>query len=210
MFLRPHFAVEDLERAHDVIEQAHLGMIVSAGPALRIAHMPAVLRRQEGERGTLYSHVPRLDPIAAEIRAGRETVIVFTGPAAYVSPRWVGGEGLPTYNHVAVHAAGTPAAIDDPDRVVALLGELVDTNESGHDDPWTLDEADPGLVRARLAGLQMFSLPIAAIEAKFKLSQNRTGAERDQIVAGLRAFGSTESAQVADLMAELGASGLGD
>lgn len=202
MYVNPHFRPDDPAALHEVVERHPFGLLLAARDGdLQAAHIPFVLHRDEGPRGTLEAHVAARDPIAGALDGRVEVMAVFSGPLAYVSPRWYEDPGLPTYNFVAVHAHGRPRPMAGEAEALAHLRELVDVHEAAFDPPWSLDQASDDYVRALLPGIAPFRLPIARLEGKLKLSQNRSAADRAGVVAGLRARGGDGGRAVAELMA---------
>ena len=117
MYIPRHFAFPDgaESRLHDLIEAHNFGLLVAGGDdgAPEAAHLPFVLDRARGPLGTLIAHVARANPIWRRLAPGREVLIVFQGPHAYVSPDWYAASGLvPTWNYVAVHGYGVPRLLD--------------------------------------------------------------------------------------------------
>jgi transcriptional regulator len=83
---------------------------------------------------------------------------------------------VPTWNYIAVHAYGTLALVDDKET---LLVDLISAHEPAFLEHWRgLPE---GFRRTMLAGIVGFRIPIARIEGKFKLSQNRASQERKNV-----------------------------
>lgn len=114
------------------------------------------------------------------------------GPDAYVSPGWYAtkpetGKVVPTWNYVAVEAAGPVEFFEDPDRLLAVVSRLTDIHEAGRASPWAVSDAPPEFVRSQLRGIVGLRMPIARLEGKCKMSQNRTAADRTGVAAGLRA-----------------------
>src|ERR1700690_1372430 len=112
MYVNPHFAETDLPVLHDTIEAVRFGLLVLCADGPRAAHIPFVLHRDEGRYGTLLAHVARNDPLARHLGSAGEALAIFSGPRAYVSPRWYPSGGLPTYNFLAVHAHGRPRLLE--------------------------------------------------------------------------------------------------
>ena len=210
MYVSKHFAERDLNVLHDSIEESRFGVLVLCGDGPLAAHIPFVLERDAGPRGTLRAHVARADPLARQLGAGAEALAIFGGPKAYVSPRWLAHGGLPTYNYVAVHAHGTPAVLAEPSAVWRHLGELAEVHErerartsTRHPSaaPWSIEDAEPGLVERLLEHIVAFELPIASIQGKRKLSQNRSAENRAAVISGLRDGGGEDQVAIAELMA---------
>ena len=200
MYVNPHYAERELAVLHEVIEAARFGLIVACADGPLGAHIPFVLRREEGRNGTLEAHVARNDPLARHLGDGKEALAIFSGPKAYVSPRWYSGDGLPTYNFLAVHIYGRPRLLEDREEVLAYLAELVDVHERRLPSPWSLTSASEDHVDELLPHIVAFRLEIEAIQGKRKLSQNKTAEDRDGVIHGLRERGGEDEQAIADAM----------
>jgi len=142
----------------------------------------------------------RSDPLARHLAAGPEVLAIFSGPSAYVSPRWYPDGGLPTYNFLAVHASGRPRPLEDRDAVLAHLAELVAVHEIGS--PWSLASAPEGRVEELLPNILAFTLEISSIQGKRKLSQNRSAEERVGVIRGLSARGGEDDRAIVEAMTD--------
>jgi transcriptional regulator len=171
-----------------------------AGTELRATHLP-LLVKDEGEHGTLLGHFARANPHWKEL-AGRETMVVFPGPHSYVSPaHYTEPLSVPTWNYIAIHAYGTLSLIEDEDGRNHLVEQLIEANEPAYLARW---RAMPdGFRRTMLASIMGFRVPIARIEGKFKISQNRAPEERRNVQAA-QAAGSSDERELARWMARLG------
>jgi transcriptional regulator len=174
--------------------------VAEGATGLRATHLP-LLVKDEGEHGTLLGHFARANPHWREL-AGRETLVVFRGPHSYVSPaHYTEPLSVPTWNYIAIHAYGTLSLIEDEDGRNHLVEELIEANEPAYLARW---RAMPdGFRRTMLAGIMGFRVPIARIEGKFKLSQNRAPEERRNVEAA-QAAGSTDEKELARWMARFG------
>jgi len=117
---------------------------------------------------------------------------LFTGPHAYVSPSWYAakrehGRVVPTWNYVAVHAYGPAEFFDDADGLLEVVTRLTDLHERPRAEPWAVTDAPEAFIRAQLKGIVGLRLPIARLEGKRKMSQNRSAADRAGVAAGLAA-----------------------
>lgn len=168
-----------------------------AGPAA--THLPLVVK-DEGAHGLLLGHFAKANPHWQQL-AGRETLVVFPGPHSYVSPAlYVEPLSVPTWNYIAIHAYGTLELVEDEAGKNALVEELAKVHEPAYLDAW---RAMPdGFRRTMLAGIAGFRLPIARIEGKFKLSQNRAAEERSRVYAA-HAAGSDDQRELARWMQRL-------
>ena len=174
-----------------------------SGPesAARLAatHLPLVVK-DEGAHGLLEGHFARANPHWKAL-AGRETLVVFPGPHSYVSPSlYVEPLSVPTWNYIAVHANGTLELIEEENAKGALLAGLIQAHEPAFADRWRAMPS--GFRRTMLAGIVGFRIPIARIEGKFKISQNRGESERQNVHAA-HAAGTPDQQALAAWMARL-------
>jgi transcriptional regulator len=200
MYVPRHFAMDDRAAMVALMREHPFAVLATADESgVPIAtHIPVSVNDQ-GTR--LSAHVARANPHAGLIEAGKPSLVVFSGPHAYVSPRWYASSPqVPTWNYLAVHAYGTPKPITDEARVRDLLAELSATHDGDYPDAWSFGALPEKYVTSMIRGILAFEVPIDRLEGKAKLSQNKSAADIAGAVAGLRAEGSPEAVVVADLM----------
>ena len=157
-------------------------------------HLPLVVK-DEGEHGLLEGHFARANPHWRTF-AGQEALVVFSGPHSYVSPTLYSEPlSVPTWNYIAVHAYGTLSLVEDEAGKDALLAALIETHEPAYAEKLRL--MPEGFRRSMLAGIVGFRIPIAQIEGKFKISQNRPEADRHNVFAAYAAGDSDQKALAA-------------
>jgi transcriptional regulator len=206
MYLPPHFKEERVPVLHEAIRTAALGTLVTMGAdGLEASHVPMLLDPEPAPYGTLIGHVSRANGQWRRPDAGMAALAIFLGPEAYVSPAWYAtkrqtGKVVPTWNYVAVHAYGALRFFEDAERLLALVTRLTETHEAGRPAPWAVTDAPPEFIRAQLKGIVGFELPIARLEGKWKLSQNRPAEDRAGAIEGLQREGGDGGAAVAEAM----------
>jgi transcriptional regulator len=162
-------------------------------------HLPLVVR-DEGSHGVLEGHFAKANPHWQAL-ANRETLVVFPGPHSYVSPSLYAEQlSVPTWNYISIHARGPLQLVDDDASKQALLSGIIEASEPAYMDQWR--SMPEGYQRTMLAGIVGFRIPIAHIEGKFKISQNRPEADRRAVQAA-HAAGSDEQRALADWMKRL-------
>jgi len=167
-------------------------------------HLPLVVK-DEGEHGVLEGHFAKANPHWQTL-AGREALAVFLGPHSYVSPAlYTKPLSVPTWNYIAIHAYGTLSLVEDDAGKEALLAGLIAAHEPAYLERWRGFPGDHR--RSMLAGIVGFRIPIARIEGKFKLSQNRAPEERRNVHAAHSA-GSPDERALARWMEQLAGSDL--
>ena len=194
MFIPASFRVDDRDTLLAFIERYGFATLMSTDPngVPFATHVPLLIDRTSD---LLLGHIARANP-QWEMFAGRESLAVFHGPHAYVSPTWYTvAPAVPTWNYAAVHVYGTPRVID-AERTADVVDRLVSKYEKPRPTPWAGDI--PADYRRRLlAGVVGFEMPLTRIEGKFKLGQNRSAEDRAGTIAGLRADGG-EAAELAE------------
>jgi transcriptional regulator len=192
MYIPPAFREDDLPGLHTVMREARLANLVTAtGEGLLATPLPLFLAPDEGPYGTLYGHLARANPQWKLPPAG-DAMALFMGPDAYVSPSWYPskqehGKVVPTWNYVAVHAYGPAEFFEDSGRLLEVVTRLTDLHEGPRAEPWAVTDAPEAFIRAQLRGIVGLRLPIARIEGKRKMSQNRSVEDRAGVAAGLAA-----------------------
>lgn len=193
MYIPPSFHEQDLPALRAVLRAHPFGMLVSSLDGLPFAtHLPMLLETR-GDTDVVVGHVAKANAHVQAFDGETESMAVFTGPHAYVSPRWMTAPAVPTWNYVAVHAYGSPSRIDDPDRVRAGLAALSDVYEQGQ---WSIDDLPADYTARMVNALVMFEMPVDLWRGKVKMSQNKQPADRTRIAAELRAAGAPDVADV--------------
>lgn len=208
MYVPPHFRQDDVARLHEAIRQAPFATLVTlGGDGLIASHIPMYVEPEPGPYGTLVGHVARANPQWRDASAEVQALAIFTGPHGYVTPSWYPtkaetGKVVPTWNYVAVHAYGPVRFVEDPVRLLAIVTRLTQIHEAGRAHPWAVSDAPADYVQGMLRGIVGVELPIARLEGKWKLSQNRSAADRAGVAEGLARDGTPAQAALAAAMAE--------
>ncbi|MGH7041166.1 MAG: FMN-binding negative transcriptional regulator [Acetobacteraceae bacterium] len=206
MYVPAAFREDRIETLHEAIRTAGLATLVTMTPdGLIASHIPVLLDPDPAPYGTLLGHLARPNPQARGAVPGVPALMIFQGPDAYISPNWYAtkrrtGAVVPTWNYVAVHAYGEVAFFDDPERLLAIVTRLTDREESRHADPtgtpavtpWAVSDAPAPYIAGMLKGIVGFVLPIARLEGKWKMSQNRPPEDRPGVIAALTETGRPE------------------
>ncbi|WP_062076743.1 FMN-binding negative transcriptional regulator [Demequina globuliformis] len=139
---------------------------------------------------TVEAHLAVQNPHAEALEDGQAALLIVTGPQAYVTPRWYEakarhGRVVPTWNYSSVQIRGTVTVHRDPTWLHRSVTRLTDVHEAGSAQAWRVDDAPEPFVRGQLRAIIGIEVAVAAVHAKDKLSQNRSDADRDAIIAGL-------------------------
>lgn len=207
MYLPDNFKETDVGVLHDTIRRIKFGTLVTFGPGGLVAsHVPMLIDPEPAPFGTLSGHVARANPHWREASSDTPALAIFLGPNTYVSPSAYAtkrktGKVVPTWNYVAVHAYGPLQFYDDADRLLQLVTRLTDTHETGRPNRWHVTDVPADYTRGMLKAIVGFELPIARLEGKWKMSQNRPAEDVPGIVDALSRESDT-AADVARVVAE--------
>jgi transcriptional regulator len=192
MYLPRHFEETRLDVLHALLRAHPLGTLVTLQEdGLQADHIPFEIAPPEpGARfGVLRGHVARANPLW---RVDGDALVVFQGAQAYITPSWyeekaASGKVVPTYDYAVAHAYGRVRAIDDPAWLLPLLERLTDAHEAPRPQPWRVAEAPADYLDKMLAAIVGIEIVLTRLTGKWKVSQNRSDADRAAIAAGLQA-----------------------
>jgi len=205
MLYIPKFTEEkQRSKLHALINEKPLGTWTTVVKGeITINHIPFLLHQHRGELGTLVGHVARSNSIWQDIGVDVESVVVFQGDQAYISPSWYPskhphGKAVPTWNYVVVHAHGMPKVIDDPDYLLQHVNELTSRHESRQAVPWSVADAPEQYIEKLLGAIVGIEIPIAKLVGKWKLGQNRPVSDQMGMIDGLMSRDDACSQALAD------------
>ncbi|WP_433831350.1 FMN-binding negative transcriptional regulator [Actinoplanes sp. CA-015351] len=198
MYVPTHFAGSGVP----VVENGGLADLVTCtAEGLLATPVPFVY---EAETHALHAHLARNNDQWRQPVIG-EAMAIVRGPDAYVSPSFYAskaehGRVVPTWNYVVAHVYGELVVHDDPVWVAAQVRRLTGKHEAGREEPWAVEDAPARFVEGQLKAIVGVSLRISRIEAKWKLSQNRSEADVNGVIEGLSAESSGGAQDVAAAM----------
>ena len=198
MYIPDAFREDRPDLLQDAMRRIGFATLVTTG--LEANHLPMLLQAKD-QTSVLRGHVARANPVW---KAGDGAALaIFLGPHAYVSPGWYPskaetGKAVPTWNYITVHARGAIRWIQDADWLRAHGATLSDTHEEGRAQPWAVTDAPASYIDSLVRAIVGFEITIETLEGKWKLSQNRSDADRDGVRAGLVQGGHAEMARLMD------------
>jgi transcriptional regulator len=202
MYVPKHFCEEDLVVLQTLMRDYSFATLVSVqADGLPVAtHLPFIFEPDPAPYGTLKAHIALGNPQWQTFQEERDALVIFQGPHTYISPSWYEIElSVPTWNYATVHAYGRPSIITDQEEIYKHLKELIETHESQFAKPW-LFQPPKDYLESRLKGIVVFSLPITRLEGKFKMSQNRSIRDRENVIKELRSANNSTACEVAALI----------
>lgn len=200
MYIPEHFKETNPKRIQAIIVASPFGMLVTAPDGVPfVSHLPFMFDCTASSKGKLMCHMARGNPQWQHLSSCGEVLVVFQGPHAYVSPSWYSSPGVPTWNYAAVHLRGKPRLIESASEIDVLVERLTQIYESQMPCPWEPDLA--GERRTKLLGTIVgLEIEITDIQAKFKLSQNRSPQDQQSVAEKLSQSGDQTEIALAKLM----------
>jgi transcriptional regulator len=187
IYIPSHFKGDDATGRELIAAYPFATLVTAAGGDVQVTHLPLLL---DDSGAALIGHVARPNPHWQVFENG-DTVAIFHGPHAFVSRGWYENpaDNVPTWNYAAVHVSGRPVIAD-----AAQTRAAVERLAARFEPPSLPPIAEEKLGRL-LQGIVAFRMPVARLEIKFKMSQNKPAADRAGVIRGLRTAG--EQATVA-------------
>ena len=207
MYTPEHFAEDDIESLLRLIRSAPFATLISGDgeAAPQVTHLPLVVDRV-GSDWRLIGHMARANPHWRAFGADAVSTAIFHGPHAYVSPTWYDdpNRSVPTWNYAVVHVGGRPRVVEE-ERAREILRISASLFQEGVGEAWGMDDAGE-FVAGRLQTIVAFELVPEQVQGKFKLSQNRSDADRARVIDRLARLDDVGSRATAALMRERGLS----
>ena len=208
MYVPRHFAVEDLEEIRGLVRDVHVGQLVTVGAdgAPDASLLPVLWEGDE-----VVVHLARANEHWRRIVDGSPGLVVVTGPDADITPRWYAskrehGRVVPTWNYSAVHLTGPVTVHDDPEWLRQAVTRLTDRHEerTAGGERWHVNDAPTRFVDGQLRAIVGVSMAVFRVEAKAKLSQNRSDEDQAGVVEGLGGSADHGAAAVREEMVRRG------
>ena len=203
MYVPEHFRVPDHAEAIAFMRANPFAILITSTDGDPFAtHLPLFVRAEENNV-ILHGHVAKANPHWRYLEQQPNCLTIFHGPHAFVSTaNYTTRETVPTWNYGAVHVYGKARVFASPEELQGVLHQLVGTFEPEFAGQWaSLSEKYRERMLSHIVG---FEIAVTRIEAKFKLSQNRTKEEQANVITSLEKAEDTAVSGVSRLMREQG------
>ncbi|MGZ8182702.1 MAG: FMN-binding negative transcriptional regulator [Methylobacter sp.] len=206
MYIPPQFEQPDIDVMRDLIRNRPLATLVTLGAnGINANHIPLHFSPTPGPFGVLRGHIARANPLWRDLFSDVETLAIFHGPDAYVSPSWYAtkqeaGKVVPTWNYAVVHAYGFLRIIDDAFWVRTQLEALTQQNEAAFPEPWAVSDAPEDFTEKLIGAVVGIEMVITRLIGKWKVSQNQPPQNQRSVIQGLNASGQSEAVAMAAMV----------
>lgn len=183
MYIPNHNLETDKNEILNFIKRFNFATIVTVKDNFPTAtHLPFLIeeRQIEGEdKIFLVSHFAKANKQWQEV--GEDALVIFSEPHAYISPKFYEKlQNVPTWNYISVHCYGNGKILDSYEDTLNVLEKSIEFFDSSYKEQWEgLDKKyRDGLIK----GIVAFEIEATNVQAKKKLSQNKTENERNNII----------------------------
>lgn len=191
MYNPKHFEQQDAGAIAELIQNFPLAALVTRTDDQIVAnHIPFLLESDMAPGGKLIGHVARANPVWQDTDPMANSLLIFQGPSAYITPNWYPSKKethqvVPTYNYAMVHVYGHLQASHDEPLKRRIVAALTRTMEDKRASPWRMSDAPADYIEKMLGAIVAVEFNITRIEAKWKVSQNRPVSDREGVEGGL-------------------------
>lgn len=167
-------------------------------------HVPTIPEGEPDPAGlvgsSILGHMNRLNPHWARIQRGGPALLIFQGPASYVSPTvYQISPAAPTWNFTAVHVRGSLSVIRGREETLDVVKQTVAAYERSHGTGWDMS-GSLDYFRQLLPGVGAFRLVVEEVDSMFKLSQEQKPEVWQRAVDAFAAGGRPGQRCLAELM----------
>lgn len=207
MYLPAHFNETRPEVMHALMRAHPLCTLVTqCDSGIAANHVPMQTLDDPKPLGCIRGHIARANPLWRDYRAETQALAIFQGPQAYISPslypsKAESGEVVPTWNYAVVHAGGTLRFIQDAGWLRDFVAGLTATHEAARSSPWKIGDAPAAYIDKMLSLIVGFEFSITTLSGKWKLSQNRSQADREGVIHHLQNADDADSREMASMLA---------
>jgi transcriptional regulator len=180
------------------MKQFSFATIITSKDNIPVAtHLPFIVTIKE-DKVVLTSHFAKANEHWRDIENSK-VLVIFSEPHAYISTTNYDKElNVPTWNYISIHAYGQGNLISEADKILQVLEKTIDNYEVGYRQKW--DNFPEEYKSRMLNGIIAFEIIVTDLQAKKKLSQNRTETEKQKIINTLSESNDTNERLIADYM----------
>lgn len=201
MYIPNHYLNTDKTEIIAFMRKYSFATIITVKDTIPIAtHLPFTVAEKD-EQITLTSHFSKAN-VQWKYIINNQSLVIFSEPHAYVSPKnYISTNNVPTWNYIAVHIYGKGNLITDQDQSFVILEDMINNYEVGYKAQW--DALTKEYKLNMLKGIIPFEITVTDIQAKKKLSQNKTETEKQNIISSFEKSNDQNEQVIGEYMKEL-------
>lgn len=210
MFQPPIFSVDDTKLMHELmLTHPFATLITIQDGGISADHLPVVVHPELSDQGIIRAHIAKGNPLWLKRKTSMETLAIFQGPQAYITPSWYPskkqhGKAVPTWNYAVVHAHGELNFRTDEEWLLEHLVELSKKQEDDRHEAWKVSDAPDSYIAKQLKGIVGIEIEIKKLGGKWKVSQNKNKEDRTGVQDGLKLETDQGSLSISELVRDFG------
>ena len=201
MYIPNNFLTTDKDEIIAFMKQYSFATIVTAKDNTPTATQLPFIISTKNNNIILTSHFAKANTQWADITENK-VLVIFSEPHAYISPMHYEKDlNVPTWNYFAVHAYGQGRLMIDNESTFEILEATISNYEIEYKQQWDSLPEDYKLKMVK--GIVAFEILITDLQAKKKLSQNKTAGEQKKIIETLVKSNKKNERDIANYMKQL-------
>lgn len=192
MYIPEYFKLTNQTTINEIIASNPFATLIASNQNKQlIDHLPILFLEKENK---LIGHMAKNNPLAIDLDLFNQVTVLFHGPHCYISPSFYAEPSLhvPSWNYAAVHVSGEIKKLADADNL-KTLEFMLDFFEPTH-------TIKPEKIQSLIHYIVSFEITITSIEAKLKISQNRSVEDQNHLLKNLEIKESKNERAIAKLM----------
>ena len=184
MYNISYFTEPDRELIIAFMKDYSFAMVTGIGENYPVAtQLPLEIEEKDG-RVFLKGHLMRKTDHHLAFEKNNNVLVLFNGPHCYVSAGWYNNPNTAsTWNYMTVHARGKIIFTDEKGTYEAV--KSVTNKYEGTETKAAFNNMPQEYVKPLLKAIVGFCIEVETIENVFKLSQNKTKEEKENIIKHL-------------------------
>ena len=192
MYIPRHFKASD-EAAQEFLSHIESGHVVSNSEKGLISTLIPLIYNKE--TNAFLGHIAKQND-QASLATNQEALLISVLNETYISPNWYASKAehhkvVPTWDYMLIHAYGELVIHNDADWILKQVTRLTNRFEKDQPKPWSIEQAPSDYVEGQIRAIVGIELKLSRIEVSFKMSQNKSEADLDGVIAGLTKAGKS-------------------
>lgn len=188
MYIPKHYQMKDYQEIKNFMTKYNFATVVTVDELKPIAtHLPVIINEHD-DALFISGHFARGNKQWRTMDNNEDVLIIFHGPHGYISSIWYETEDVPTWDYQSIHVYGKSVLLNEH-QLKEDLKVLLDKYESEHRGGATWENLSDQ-TKIQIKGIVGFKVKVDKLEAAYKLSQNRSETDKENIVIHLN---NTES-----------------
>ena len=201
MYKMPFYTEHDREAIVDFMKQHHFAFVTGMGSEYPVATQLPLEIIEEGEKIILSGHLMRKTDHHIAFEKNPHVLVVFHSPHAYIDANWYADPAKgSTVNYMSVQAKGILTFLDEAGTRAAV--EEVTNRHIGKGTAASFENIPQDYIDALVKAIAGFRIEVTGLQNVFKLSQERTAADKASIIDHLQKRNSPGDIFIAERMKE--------